>query len=143
MHPPGGQTEDAAEVFAMRVPYLQSVASPGEEGYDGYAREQRFTLTEAAAKLSEAFPDSGVEADALPAQLELLALTDTGRVKEMRVGSVTGDGAGCASGAGAAQHDVHMGMSGKGDHFLRAGLWARRGHESGGRLRHGGGWSRL
>ena len=85
----GGQTEDAAEVFAMRVPYLQSVASPGEEGYDGYAREQRFTLTEAAAKLAEAFPDSSVEADALPAQLELLALTDTGRVKEMRVGSVT------------------------------------------------------
>ena len=85
----GGQTEDAAEVFAMRVPYLQSVASPGEEGYDGYAREQRFTLIEAAAKLSEAFPDSGVEADTLPAQLELLALTDTGRVKEMRVGSVT------------------------------------------------------
>ena len=88
----GGQTEDAAEVFAMRVPYLQSVASPGEEGYNGYAREQRFTLTEAAAKLSEAFPDSGVEVDALPAQLELLALTDTGRVKEMRVGSVTATG---------------------------------------------------
>ena len=33
-----------------------------------------------------------MEADTLPAQLELLALTDTGRVKEMRVGSVTATG---------------------------------------------------
>ena len=64
----GGQTEDAAEGLChARTSYLQSVASPGEEGYDGYAREQRFTLIEAAAKLSEAFPDSGVEAQITPA----------------------------------------------------------------------------
>ena len=31
----GGRTEDAAAVFAQAVPYLVSVDSPGEEGYDG------------------------------------------------------------------------------------------------------------
>lgn len=85
----GGQTEDAAEVFSRSVPYLQSVESPGEESYEGYAVEQRFTLEEAAELLLAAFPDCGVDAGALPSQLELISLSDTGRVKQMRVGSQT------------------------------------------------------
>lgn len=88
----GGQTEDAAEVFSRSVPYLCSVESPGEESYEGYAVEQRFTLEEAAQLLLAAFPDCGVEAGALPSQLEMVSLSDTGRVKEMRVGNRTVEG---------------------------------------------------
>ncbi len=88
----GGRTEDAAEVFSQSVPYLRSVDSPGEESYEGYAVEQRFSLQEAAALLLDAFPDCGVEAGALPSQLELVSLSDTGRVKEMRVGNQTVQG---------------------------------------------------
>lgn len=83
----GGRTEDAAEVFAARLPYLQSVDSPGEESFEGFATEQRFPLEEAARLLLQAFPDCGVEPSSLPAQLELISLTETGRVREMRVGS--------------------------------------------------------
>ena len=88
----GGQTEDAAEVFSQSVPYLRSVDSPGEESYEGYAVEQRFSLEEAAELLLAAFPDCGVEAAALPSQLELISLSETGRVKEMRVGNQTVQG---------------------------------------------------
>ena len=88
----GGQTEDAAEVFSHSVPYLRSVDSPGEESYEGYAVEQRFSLEEAAELLLAAFPDCGVEAAALPSQLELISLSETGRVKEMRVGNQTVQG---------------------------------------------------
>lgn len=83
----GGQTEDAAAVFSRSVPYLCSVESPGEESYEGYAVEQRFSLAEATELLLAAFPDCGVEASALPSQLELISLSDTGRVQEMRVGN--------------------------------------------------------
>lgn len=83
----GGRTEDAAEVFSTRLPYLQSVASPGEESFEGFAAEQRFPLEDAARLLLQAFPDCGVDPASLPAQLELISLTETGRVREMRVGS--------------------------------------------------------
>ncbi len=88
----GGRTEAARAVFSADVPYLQSVASPGEESYDGFTAVQRFSLEDAAAQLLCAFPESSVTAADLPAQLELLSLTETGRVQEMRVGNVTATG---------------------------------------------------
>ena len=51
-----------------------------------------FSVPAAAELLLAAFPDCGVEADALPSQLELISLSATGRVKEMRVGNQTVQG---------------------------------------------------
>ena len=39
----GGRTEDAVAVWGTDVPYLQSVASPGEEGAEPYTHTIRFT----------------------------------------------------------------------------------------------------
>lgn len=42
----GGRTEDAMAVWGTDVPYLQSVASPGEEGAEPYTHTVRFTSGE-------------------------------------------------------------------------------------------------
>lgn len=88
----GGMTEDAAEVFSASRPYLVSVDSPGEEGYAGYVTQATFSLSEAAALLTEAFPGCGVTAADLPHQLELRASTASGRVNTVAVGSALASG---------------------------------------------------
>ena len=85
----GGRTEDAAAVFAQAVPYLVSVDSPGEEGYDGYTATTRLTLSEAAKRLEHAFPGCGVTAEGLPGQLRLQSTTASGRVDTLLVGTQT------------------------------------------------------
>lgn len=85
----GGRTEDAAAVFAQAVPYLVSVDSPGEEGYDGYTATARLTLSEAAEQLEHAFPGCGVTAEGLPGQLRLQSTTASGRVDTLLVGMQT------------------------------------------------------
>lgn len=47
----GGKTEDAAAVWGADVPYLQSVASPGEEKAAHYTDTVRFTTKEFSSKL--------------------------------------------------------------------------------------------
>lgn len=47
----GGYTEDAAAVWGNDVPYLQAVASPGEEGAAAFAQTLQFTAAEFAACL--------------------------------------------------------------------------------------------
>ena len=85
----GGRTEDAAAVFAQAVPYLVSVDSPGEEGYDGYTATTRLTLSEAAKRLEHAVPGCGVTAEGLPGQLRLQSTTASGRVDTLLVGTQT------------------------------------------------------
>lgn len=89
----GGRTEDAAAVFSGGQPYLVSVASPGEEGYDGYEVQTVYARTEAARLLREAFPGCGVTAEELPGQLELRSSTASGRVDTAAVGQTTVTGA--------------------------------------------------
>ena len=48
----GGSTEDAVAVWGTDVPYLQSVASPGEEGATHYQDTVTFTPEEFASALS-------------------------------------------------------------------------------------------
>lgn len=82
----GGQTEDAAVVFAQSVPYLVSVASPGEEHYTGFECTQTFSHTEAAGLLNAAFPECLITAEGLPGQIKRLSSTASGRVSTMLVG---------------------------------------------------------
>ena len=88
----GGQTEDAAAVFKQFVPYLKSVASPGEESFRLYQSEVIYLRDEVADMLCAAFPDSGITAETLPGALELLSSTDSGRIRQVRIGNTTVSG---------------------------------------------------
>lgn len=47
----GGSTEDAVAVWGYDIPYLQAVASPGEEENSAFYREKSFTPSELCKKL--------------------------------------------------------------------------------------------
>lgn len=83
----GGKTEDSAAVFSVQQPYLVSVDSPGEEGYNGYATDTAFSYDEATALLLAAFPNCGITADTLPSALRLQSSTASGRVATLLVGN--------------------------------------------------------
>lgn len=53
----GGKTEDAVAVWGADVPYLRSVASPGEEKATYYTDEVHFTVAELEDKLDIALTD--------------------------------------------------------------------------------------
>lgn len=79
----GGRTEDVQAVFAQPLPYLISVDSAGEEGVRGFREDTRFSLSEAAQRLYQAFPDLQVTPDSLQKTLVIASHTATGRVESL------------------------------------------------------------
>lgn len=82
----GGYTENAENVYKEALAYLRGVPSPGEEGYSRYENRVKLHITE----LEEAFLDDEF-VEFLPdyplsRQMEILSASDTGRVKEVRIG---------------------------------------------------------
>ena len=76
----GGYTEDAEQVFREALPYLRSVASPGEEGAPGFETTQTF----AQDTLIAVFPD-----EKPPIRVEVTGRSNSGRVTAVRVGAHT------------------------------------------------------
>ena len=79
----GGTTEDAVAVWGTDVPYLQSVASPGEENATYYTDSVTFTAQEFASRL-------GVNLTGKPASW-VCDVTHTvgGGVDTMKIGGLT------------------------------------------------------
>ena len=77
----GGQTETAAAVWGTDVPYLQSVASPGEEISANFVSTECFDHTTFKEKLD--LPQNM----ALTEQVLAVTYTDGGSVASLRVGS--------------------------------------------------------
>jgi stage II sporulation protein D len=84
----GGVTEDVEEVWAVSgsVPYLRSVYSPDESGYPGYERKVLLSWDEIRKKVKNKYPKAefkGVN------DIEIERYDASGRVAEIRIGSVT------------------------------------------------------
>lgn len=78
----GGQTEDVEQVYKNALPYLRSVASPGEESARGFKRESAVLKRD----LCKLFPEEAVDGDVY---LEILERSESGRVLLMQVGAHT------------------------------------------------------
>lgn len=82
----GGHTENAENVYTEALAYLRGIPSPGEEGHSRYENRVEMHISE----LAEAFLENeNVEFFTdypLSRQMEILSKTDTGRVKEVRIG---------------------------------------------------------
>lgn len=82
----GGHTENAENVYKEALAYLRGVPSPGEEDYMRYENSVKMHITE----LEEAFlEDENVVFlmdFPISEQLEILSASDTGRVKDVRIG---------------------------------------------------------
>lgn len=82
----GGHTEDAQTVFAEARPYLVGVPSAGEESVRGFSEELTLSFAECADLLNHAFPDANLTEDNLASRFEIKSHTDSGRVRDLRVG---------------------------------------------------------
>lgn len=82
----GGHTENAENVYTEALAYLRGTPSPGEEGYSRYENRVEMHISDLAEAFSK---DNNVEFlmdYPLSRQMEILSKTDTGRVKDVRIG---------------------------------------------------------
>lgn len=83
----GGTTETVSNVWGgTDYPYLQSVATSGEEAYMQYNSSVTLTKEEVAQKMKENYPENEINwADENP--IQILEYTDSGRVKTIKIGN--------------------------------------------------------
>ncbi len=83
-----GQTESAEEVWGAEVPYLQTVASPGDRTATGYHSTGTFTTEEVRGILAEVEPAVTL-ADKPEEWFGEATLSDAGTVHSQKVGDAT------------------------------------------------------
>lgn len=83
----GGQTELPINVWGGSYPYLQSVATSGEENYNGYSSEVVVTKDELIQKMLEKYSNFQINFDEVNC-IQILDLTESFRVKTMKIGNV-------------------------------------------------------
>ncbi|HZJ82312.1 MAG TPA: stage II sporulation protein D, partial [Clostridia bacterium] len=81
-----GKTEDVAEVFSASLPYYEVVDSPGEENAPRYRDTKGLTYKEFVSIFMAKYPKSSVSASGLDKRIEIVSRTDSGRVREVKVG---------------------------------------------------------
>lgn len=83
----GGATEAPVNVWGgSGYPYLQTVQTSGEEGYDQYSSEAEFTKEEFVSKLQQAYSDFEINFDEENC-IQVLEYTDGGRIKTVKIGN--------------------------------------------------------
>lgn len=83
-----GYTEDVEKVYSQALPYLRSVSSP-EEAVDKVTTREEYSRAYFAKAVNAAYPKAGLQAAKLQTQVAVVSRYDSGRVKSVRVGSVT------------------------------------------------------
>lgn len=107
----GGATEIVSNVWGgTDYPYLQSVATSGEESYSQYSSEVVLTKDELIQKIKEAHPEAEIDFN-LENQIQILEYTDSGRVKTIQFGniSISGVEARTIFGLKSAKFNVEVG----------------------------------
>ena len=84
----GGITETASNVWGgQNYPYLQSVETAGEEGYEQYSSEIELSKDELINKLKEKHPEIEINFDEQDS-IKIIELTESGRVKTIKFGNI-------------------------------------------------------
>ena len=84
----GGQTELPNNVWGGSYPYLQVVATSGEENYTGYSSEVEISKDELIQKMLDKYSNFEIKFDEVNC-IQILDLTESGRVKTMKIGNVS------------------------------------------------------
>lgn len=86
----GGMTEDIQEVWSAvkPVPYLQSVYSEGEADYSSFEKKVSLSGEKVREILMRAYPEI-VFLGPVSEDVQIIQYTDSQRVKEIRIGSIT------------------------------------------------------
>lgn len=84
----GGQTELPVNVWGGSFPYLQIVSTSGEENYNGYSSEVVVSKDELIQKMLEKYSNFQINFDEVNC-IQILDLTESSRVKTMKIGNVS------------------------------------------------------
>ena len=84
----GGMTEMPINVWGGSFPYLQIVSTSGEEAYNGYSSEAYVSKDELIQKMLEKYSNFQINFDEVNC-IQILDLTESGRVKTMKIGNVS------------------------------------------------------
>ena len=84
----GGMTEMPINVWGGSFPYLQIVSTSGEEAYNGYSSEEDISKDELIQKMLEKYSNFQINFDEVNC-IQILDLTESGRVKTMKIGNVS------------------------------------------------------
>ena len=84
----GGTTENAENVWGgTGYPYLQTVATVGEDAYSQYSSEVVFTNEEILQKIKEYHQDISIDFSN-DSEIQILENTESGRVKKIKFGNI-------------------------------------------------------
>lgn len=84
----GGTTESSVNIWGgISYPYLQSVQTAGEDGYEQYSSTVTFTKDELINKLKEKYPNISIDFSQ-DDSIKILEYTDSGRVRTVKFGNV-------------------------------------------------------
>ena len=84
----GGATETVSNVWGgTDLPYLQTVATAGEDAYSQYSSSVTFTNEELLQKIKEYHPDVSINFENVE-DIKILENTDSGRVKTLKLGNI-------------------------------------------------------
>ena len=84
----GGETEIASNVWGgIDYPYLQAVATSGEEGYKQYNSSVNMSKDELVEKLKESYPEIIIDFNEQDS-INILEYTDSGRVRTIKFGNI-------------------------------------------------------
>lgn len=84
----GGKTETTMNVWGgSGYPYLQSVATSGEDAYSQYASEVSFSKEDLIQKIKEKHPDFSIDFTQENC-IQILEYTDGNRVKKVQIGNL-------------------------------------------------------
>lgn len=84
----GGQTELPVNVWGGSYPYLQMVSTSGEENYNGYSSDVQVSKDELIQKMLEKYSNFQINFNEVNC-IQILDLTESGRVKTMKIGNVS------------------------------------------------------
>lgn len=84
-----GKTEDAKDVFSIDVPYLKSEESKGEEIAPKYKTTIEIPINEFVNKINEKYTTANVKRNDLAALIKIQSYTESGSVKEIKIGNET------------------------------------------------------
>jgi len=84
-----GKTENSEDVFSNSIPYLRSVASPGEDGTKNFKSIKIFGYNELSQIINNNYNKAGVTSASIKEQITIVDRTEAGSVKNIKIGSIT------------------------------------------------------
>ena len=82
-----GMTENAVDVFSNSVPYLVATESKGEEIAPKFQTEIPIDINEFINKINDKYPEANITSEGLQKEIEIISRSDSGGIKEIRVGN--------------------------------------------------------